>query len=68
MVRAGIQMTTGDIELNPYAYKNRSACTFCPFDSVCQFDPALKDHNYRRLVDMDEKEILKKLQEGEDSR
>lgn len=68
IVRAGIQMTTGDIELNPYAYKNRSACTFCPFDSVCQFDPALKDHNYRRLVDMDEKEILKKLQEGEDSR
>src|SRR5699024_292987 len=37
--QAGIQITSGDIQLNPYEYKNRNACTFCSFKSVCQFDP-----------------------------
>lgn len=64
--QAGILMTTGDVQLNPYVYKNRTACTYCPFDSVCQFDPALKEHNFRRLVDIDEEEILKQLQGEED--
>jgi len=64
--QAGILMTTGDVRLNPYEHRGRSACTFCPFDSVCQFDPTLENHNFRRLVDMKDDEILRKLQEKEE--
>lgn len=63
---AGILMTTGDVRLNPYIHKNKSACTYCPFDSVCQFDPALTKHNFRRLTDMEEDEILRKIQNEEE--
>lgn len=64
--QAGILMTTGDVQLNPYIHKSRSACTYCPFHSVCQFDPALKNHNFRRLVDLKDEEIIEKInEEGE---
>lgn len=58
MRRAGIQITSGEIELNPYENKEGNACTFCSFKSICQFDPILKENNYRRLKQMKEEEIL----------
>ena len=40
---AGNQIYSGSVRLNPaYEGKERVACRFCPFKSVCQFDPLLK--------------------------
>ncbi|WP_087973330.1 helicase-exonuclease AddAB subunit AddB [Oceanobacillus rekensis] len=67
MTNAGIDMTNGGVHLNPYQHKQNIACTFCPFHSVCQFDPVLEENNYRKLTDMKEDEILGKLREEEDN-
>lgn len=65
MMQAGIDMTNGGVHLNPYQHKQRTACTYCPFLSVCQFDPILEDNNYRKLTDMKDDEILEKLRHKE---
>ncbi|GAA0596457.1 helicase-exonuclease AddAB subunit AddB [Virgibacillus siamensis] len=61
MMQAGIDMTSGGVHLNPFQHKQNTACTYCPFLSVCQFDPILEENNYRKLTDMKDDEILEKL-------
>ncbi|WP_249870146.1 helicase-exonuclease AddAB subunit AddB [Oceanobacillus saliphilus] len=63
ITNAGIDMTNGGVQLNPYQHKQNNACTFCPFHSVCQFDPVLEENNYRKLADMKDDDILSKLRE-----
>lgn len=63
--KAGIAITSGKVELNPFAHKQQNACTFCPFRSVCQFDPTLDEHEYRQLIQMKDDEILEKLHKEE---
>lgn len=67
MMQAGIDMTSGGVHLNPYQHKQQKACTYCPFLSVCQFDPTLDENNYRKLTDMKDDEILEKLRTKEES-
>lgn len=63
MKRAGLDITQGGVHLNPFQFKQQTACTYCPFLSVCQFDPLLESNKYRQLKNMDEKEIMKKMNE-----
>src|SRR5699024_11393400 len=57
LVDAGLNMTSGQIMLDPYEYKQRTACTFCDFKSVCQFDPTLEENDFRRLKAMKDDEV-----------
>lgn len=68
MMQAGIEMTSGIIPLNPYEQGQKKACTFCPFKSVCQFDPILDENNFRVLKKMNDEEVLDNLQKGEEKR
>ncbi|WP_449354091.1 helicase-exonuclease AddAB subunit AddB [Virgibacillus natechei] len=65
MMQAGIDMTEGGVHLNPYQHKQEIACTYCPFHSLCQFDPILETNNYRKLTDMKDEDILERLRKGE---
>ncbi|WP_138419746.1 helicase-exonuclease AddAB subunit AddB [Aquibacillus sediminis] len=58
MVRAGMDMTSGAVHLNPYQQNQQVACTYCPFRSVCQFDPTLEENNYRKLQPMKDEDVL----------
>ncbi len=61
MSQAGLDITSGGVHLNPYQHQQRVPCTYCPFLSVCQFDPSLEENNYRKLTDMKDEEVLEKL-------
>ncbi|MDC3417242.1 helicase-exonuclease AddAB subunit AddB [Aquibacillus salsiterrae] len=61
MVDAGMDITSGQIHLNPYQHKQMTACTYCDFKSVCQFDPTLAENNFRRLQEMKDDEILDRI-------
>lgn len=65
--QAGLQLTSGEIELNPYEDAKGNACRFCSFKSVCQFDPILAENNFRRLAKLKEKEALEKILEANES-
>lgn len=59
---AGLSITNGEVDLNPYQQSDQTACRFCPFKSVCQFDPSLPGNDYRKLGSLGEEEVLAKMQ------
>lgn len=63
MTQAGMDITEGNIPLNPYQKKQETACQFCSFRSVCQFDPTLAENQYRKLADMKDSKVWEKLKE-----
>lgn len=61
-IEAGNKITSGEIELNPaYQGKERIACKFCPFRSICNFDVMLKENNYNRIETLSKKEVMERL-------
>lgn len=60
--QAGIHLTSGQIELNPYQNKQGTACEFCSFQSVCQFDPILTENSFRKLPVLKEKSVVSKME------
>ncbi|WBX80017.1 helicase-exonuclease AddAB subunit AddB [Virgibacillus salarius] len=65
MAKAGIDMTTGGVDLNPYQHKQQVACTYCPFHAVCQFDSTIATNDYRKLTDLKDEDILNRIQREE---
>ncbi len=59
--QSGLSMTSGELELDPYEDGQMTACTFCEFRSVCQFDPELPKNNYRKLLKLKDEEVIKKI-------
>ncbi|GLO65625.1 helicase-exonuclease AddAB subunit AddB [Oceanobacillus kimchii] len=65
---AGIDLTNGFVDVNPYQHKQQKACTYCPFHSVCQFDPVLEENDYRKFADIKENDLLQLFErEGENN-
>ncbi|TFB22063.1 helicase-exonuclease AddAB subunit AddB [Filobacillus milosensis] len=65
MTHAGSEIVNGEVKLNPFQKKDVVVCTYCPFQSVCQFDPTLDEHEYRRLKEDKDSVMLQKILERE---
>ncbi|MEC0303295.1 helicase-exonuclease AddAB subunit AddB [Terribacillus saccharophilus] len=61
MEQAGLDITNGGVHLNPYRHHDRSACTFCDFKAVCQFDVSLAGNKYRAIKDMKDEDVLNSI-------
>lgn len=60
--KAGEKIYEGELLLNPaYRDKQRIACSFCPFKSVCTFDPMLAENTYHRLDKLKKEDVLKRI-------
>lgn len=51
------QILRGEAEAAPYQMKDKNACTFCPYASVCGFDLKIPGYEYRRLRPLEDREI-----------
>ncbi len=47
--RMGLEILDGVIDINPYRLKQRTACTFCMYRAICQFDPSMAEQMYRAI-------------------
>lgn len=47
--QAGDGMLAGDTRVLPYRMKDKTACDYCSYRSVCQFDPSDPAQHYRML-------------------
>lgn len=56
----------GKIEVNPYEMGQSEACTYCAYRKVCGFDGSIPGYEKRSLEDLDQPEILKRMQEEEE--
>lgn len=66
----GTRITEGDVRIEPYRIQQETACTFCPFKAVCQFDENVEGNHYNTLVKPDKSqvwELLSKSKGGETS-
>jgi ATP-dependent helicase/nuclease subunit B len=62
---AATEVFSGNVELNPIRKgKQLVSCAYCPFKSVCFFDPKMKDNFYRKDRDFktSREEIFSNLQ------
>ena len=58
---AGNEIFSGTTTINPFSLKNRTACKYCSFKSVCQFDVTEGDQQYKQLKAAKPKEILETI-------
>jgi len=58
---AGQQIYNGFVEANPYQQKDKIPCTYCSYQSVCQFDANVKGNEYRVLPPLEDSEALQKM-------
>lgn len=57
------QILSGDISVKPY-YDEKSKstpCQYCKYRSICQFDPKLKNNDYRFVANVKKQEVLDNL-------
>jgi len=40
------EITSGNIDIKPYKYKDELGCTYCKYRSICMFDPNMRDNDY----------------------
>ncbi|MFE4711330.1 helicase-exonuclease AddAB subunit AddB [Paenibacillus sp. NPDC056722] len=45
----GTRITEGDVAIQPYRIQQETACTFCSFKPVCQFDETIEGSGYNHL-------------------
>ena len=57
-------MLGGNIDIHPYKEKDRNACTYCNYASVCQFDNTLKDNNYKLINKKTNDDIINMMKGG----
>ena len=58
----GNAIVTGDIEPHPYKKGKSSACDYCPYNSICQFDERMPECHYREMAPMDKEQIMEAIQ------
>ena len=51
------QILEGDIDIHPYQMETRTGCDYCPYHSVCGFDPKIEGYRYQKNKKLQEEEI-----------
>ena len=60
---AGEGILSGETGIQPYRLKGRTACDYCSFKSVCQFDPSDHEQLYHQLQADKPDNIVSKIRE-----
>ncbi len=60
----GSGIMDGNVTINPYKKKTMSACTYCSFSKVCQFDTSIRDNRYRIISDIKEDELWRLMRKN----
>lgn len=57
----GNEIMQGHIEAKPYKDKKGTACDYCAYKSVCQFDPKLPGYDFREVIEEDQEQVLMRI-------
>jgi ATP-dependent helicase/nuclease subunit B len=61
--KSGNAIIDGHVEISPYKQKDKKACTFCPFKSVCQLDEVIESNPYRVITPLSNDKVLERIRE-----
>ena len=59
----GTEIMRGNADIKPYKKKDISACTYCSYLPVCQFDTTRKENSFRLLYNKDNDEVWESIKE-----
>ncbi|OCS87451.1 helicase-exonuclease AddAB subunit AddB [Caryophanon tenue] len=62
-MEAGNGILAGKTDITPYRLKDKTACTYCQFKAVCQFDPSDGEQQYNRLHGMKQQQFVEKIRQ-----
>ncbi|GAF07021.1 ATP-dependent nuclease [Paenibacillus pini JCM 16418] len=65
IVQIGTRITEGDVHIEPYRIQQETACTYCSFKPVCQFDETIEGNHYHLLRKPDKGKVWDMLSEAE---
>jgi len=60
------EIMKGTVDIRPYKKKNYTACDYCGFSAICQFDPRLRENRYALIEEQQEEEIWRRIDKGGD--
>lgn len=60
---AGNEIYEGKTSITPYRLQQKTACEYCNFKSVCQFDPSDGSQGYRDLPKLEKEEVMQQIQQ-----
>lgn len=55
------EILKGKIDIKPYYYKKKSGCDYCKFQTICMFNPSLKNNEYFYVQNKEKSLILEDL-------
>ena len=64
MTEFGSRIMEGYMAVNPYMRGDRTGCDYCKFAAVCGFDKKTPGYTYRRLGDLEDREIWDNVEKG----
>lgn len=63
--RLAQEILQGNAAIEPYRRDKDSACTYCPYHSICQFDPLFEGNQYRYLPSYNHGEAMELIRRKE---
>jgi ATP-dependent helicase/nuclease subunit B len=60
--RIGAEIMGGQVKIEPVKQGHKTACSFCPYGAICQFDRQLADNNYRNVRTLSDEEVTARIQ------
>ncbi|GAA4653834.1 helicase-exonuclease AddAB subunit AddB [Anaerocolumna aminovalerica] len=64
--RFGRKILDGDTGIKPYRMGKRTACDYCPYNSICGFDIRIEGNSYRNLHSLSKEDIWEEMVERRD--
>ena len=61
--QAGNEIYRGNTEIKPFSLGGKTACTFCSYKPVCQFDQAETGNSFNELKKQSENEVFEKYKD-----
>ncbi|MER1998978.1 MAG: helicase-exonuclease AddAB subunit AddB, partial [Lysinibacillus sp.] len=55
---AGEEIFTGKTSIDPFRMKTKTACDYCSYKSICQFDPSDGQQSYREIKPTKKDEVI----------
>ncbi len=55
------ELVGGKVKIEPYKLQDKTACDYCPYLSICQFDRQLPGNNYRNLPPLKDNDAILKI-------
>lgn len=62
----GREILDGNVDVNPYQLRKKTACDYCSYRGICGFDERIPGYSYRRLPVLGDEELWKKIREKEE--